>query len=82
MSSYKIELNWDMVDSIVVGQLHDTWKSLKNDLGANRHVFVYGDPEQDDALIQKHIDALEIILTWYATPDQLKDMGLEHRLNG
>jgi hypothetical protein len=77
MSGYKIELNWDMVDSIVVGQLRDTWETLKSDLGANNHVFVWGDQETDDVEIQKHIDALELILKWYATPEQLKDMGLE-----
>lgn len=77
MSGYKIELNWDMVDSIVVGQLRSTWETLKDDLGKGRHVFVYGDREADDVEIQRHIDALETVLKWYATPDQLKDMGLE-----
>lgn len=77
MSKYSIELNWDMVDSIVVGQLRDTRESLKRDLGAYNHVFVYGDQEADDAEIQRHIDALEVVLKWYATPEQLKEMGLE-----
>lgn len=77
MSGYKIELTWDMVDSIVVGQLRDTWEGLKADLGANNHVFVWGDQEADDAEIQRHIDALEVVMKWYSTPDQLKDMGLE-----
>lgn len=74
----KIELNWDMVDSIVVDQLRDTWETLKNDLGADAHVFVWGDQEADDAEIQKHIDALELILKWYSTPDQLADMDLKN----
>jgi hypothetical protein len=77
MSGYKIELNWEMVDSIVVGQLRDTWETLKGDLGAGNHVFVWGDSEADDAEIQRHIDALEVVLKWYATPEQLKEMGLE-----
>jgi hypothetical protein len=77
MSGYKIELNWDMVDEIVVGQLRNTWETLKSDLGAGNHVFVYGDQEADDIEIQKHIDALELVLKWYATPEQLKDMGLD-----
>lgn len=76
MSGYNIELDWDIVDKIVVGQLRNTWETLKSDLGANNHVFVWGDQEADDAEIQKHIDALELILKWYATPEQLKDMGL------
>jgi hypothetical protein len=76
MSGYKIELNWDMVDSIVVGQLRDTLESLKADLGANNHVFVWGDQEADDAEIQRHIDALKVVLKWYANAEQLNDMGL------
>jgi hypothetical protein len=77
MSDYKIELNWEMVDAIVVGQLRSTWEILKSDLGAHNHVFVWGDQEADDVEIQKHIDALELVLKWYATPEQLKDMGLD-----
>lgn len=77
MSGYKIELNWDMVDEIVVGQLRSTWETLKNDLGRGRHIFVYGDQEADDIEIQKHIEAFELILKWYATPEQLKEMGLD-----
>jgi hypothetical protein len=77
MSKISVELDWDTVDGIVVDQLCDSWKSLKADLGSGKHVFVYGDSEADDIEIQKHIDAFELILKWYATPDQLKDMGLE-----
>jgi hypothetical protein len=75
--SITVELDWETIDKIVVGQLRDTFKSLNEDLGAGNHVFVWGDPEADDVEIQKHIDALEIVLKWYSTPDQLKDMGLE-----
>lgn len=77
MSKISVELDWEAVDGIVVSQLRETWQALKNDLGANAHVFVWGDQEADDAEIQKHIDALELILKWYSTPDQLKDMGLK-----
>lgn len=77
MSKITVELDWETIDGIVVGQLRETWESLKEDLTANNHVFVWGDQEADDAQIQKHIDALELILKWYATPEQLKDMGLE-----
>lgn len=77
MSKYTVELDWETVDNIVVGQLRSTWETLKQDLGAGNHVFAWGDQEQDDALIQKHIDALELLLKWYATPEQLKDMNFE-----
>ena len=77
MSKISVELEWEAVDHIVVSQLRDTWEHLKLDIGANNHVFVWGDQEADDAEIQKHIDALEVVLKWYSTPDQLKEMGLK-----
>jgi hypothetical protein len=77
MSKITVELELEAVDSIVVQQLIDTWKTLRADLGNAAWVFVWGDQEADDAQIQKHIDALELILTWYATPEQLKELGLE-----
>ncbi len=76
MSKVTVELDWDTIDGIVVGQLRDTWQNLKSDLGAGKWVFVWGDQEAEDAEIQKHIDALELILTWYATPAQLAEMGI------
>ena len=77
MSKISVELDWEAVDGIVVSQLRETWQALKNDLGANAHIFVWGDQEADDVEIQKHIDALELMLKWYSTPDQLKEMGLK-----
>lgn len=77
MSKISVELDWEAVDGIVVSQLRETWQAFKNDLGANAHIFVWGDQEADDAEIQKRIDALELMLKWYATPDQLKEMGLK-----
>jgi hypothetical protein len=74
MSGYKIELNFEMVDKIVFDELFDTWKRLKSDLGAGNHVFVWGDEEADDIEIQKHIDALELLLNWYGTPNQLQEL--------
>ena len=62
MSGYNSELDWEMVDKIVVERLRDTWNSY--------------DPEADDAEYRKRMDALELVLKWYATPEQLKDMGL------
>lgn len=71
-----VELDYEAVDDIVYAQLRETWENFKNDLGKERHIFVWGDPEADDAEIQRHIDALEVLLKWYATPEQLKEIGL------
>jgi hypothetical protein len=77
MTKFTVELDLETVDGIIVGQLRETWETLKADLGANNHVFVWGDQEADDAEIQKRIDALELVLAWYSTPNQLKEMGLK-----
>ena len=77
MSKISVELESKTVDNIVVDQLRDTWETLKRDLGANHHIFVWDDQEADDLEIQKRIDALELMLKWYATPDQLVEMGLK-----
>lgn len=77
MSGYKIELNWDMVDDIVVGQLKDTYDCFMKDLERPNHVFVYGDHEADRIEIQKRIDALKLMLDWYVTPEQLQKWGFD-----
>ena len=77
MSKISVELEWETVDSIVVSQLRSTWETLKSNLDNGVWVFVWGDQEADNAEIQKRIDALELMLKWYSTPDQLKALGLE-----
>lgn len=77
MSKISVELEWETVDSIVVSQLRSTWETLKGNLGNADWIFVWGDQEADDAEIQKRIDALELMLKWYSTPDQMKELGLE-----
>ena len=77
MAKISVDLDWETVDHIIFGQLRDTWQNLKKDLGAGTWVFVWGDQEADDAEIQKHLDALELLLKWYATPEQLKELGFE-----
>lgn len=77
MDKFTIEIDNELADKIVVQELAWSRDTLKRDLGAGTWVFAWNDQEQDDAEIQKHIDAIELLLKWYATPDQLKDMGLE-----
>jgi hypothetical protein len=72
--SYKIEISEDMIDTIVVEQLAATRQQFLNYLGANSNVFVWNDPEEDDKEIQKHIDAIDMVINWYATESQLKNI--------
>lgn len=77
MSKITIDIDAEIADRILVQEMVNTLTALKNDLGAGNNVFAWGDQEQDDAEIQKHIDAIELLLKWYATPDQLKELGLK-----
>lgn len=77
MSGYKIELNWNMVGDIVVGQLKDTYDNFMKDLERPNNVFVYGDHEADCVEIQKRIDALKLVLEWYANTEELQKWGFD-----
>ena len=77
MHKVEVTLTTDQFDTMVVEELIRTRQKFLNDLGANNHVFVWGDQEADDAEIQKRIDALELLLEWYSTPDELVEMGLK-----
>jgi hypothetical protein len=71
---FTIDLDWEMVDKIVVKQLMSTRQCFLEDLGTKANVFFWDKPEEDDAEIQKHIDAIDLLLTWYATDEQLKEI--------
>ena len=72
MSKITVELDIDQFDKLVVGELIRTRAQFLNDLGANNHVFVWGDQEADDAEIQKHIDSVDQLIKWFGTPEQVK----------
>ena len=69
MNYKNIELSYEQTDMIVWKTLEETRDSFARDLGAHNHVFVYGDPVADDAEIQKYIDALDLLIDWYRTPE-------------
>ena len=74
MSKITVELDNDQFDKLVVEELIRTREAFLNDLGANNHVFVYGDQEADDIEIQKHIDSLDDLIKWFGTPEQVKQV--------
>ena len=78
MSNYTVELNHEQIDQIVVDELIRARQTFINDIGANNHVFVWGNQEADDVEIQRHIDALDVVLSWYSTPEKLKEIGIEN----
>jgi hypothetical protein len=76
VTKISVELDSEQFDKVVVEELIRTRQTFLNDLGANNHVFVWGDQEADDIEIQKHIDAAELLLKWFSTKDQLAEMGI------
>jgi len=74
MTKISVELDIDQFDKLVVEELIRTRQTFLNDLGANNHVFVWGDQEADDAEIQKHIDSVDQLINWFGTPEQIKEV--------
>lgn len=74
MTKISVELDIDQFDKLVVEELIRTRETFLNDLGANNHVFVWGDQEADDAEIQKHIDSVDQLIKWFGTPEQVKEV--------
>jgi len=74
MTKISVELDNEQFDKLVVEELIRTRQTFLNDLGANNHVFVWGDQEADDAEIQKHIDSVERLIKWFGTPEQVKQV--------
>jgi hypothetical protein len=72
MTKISVELDNEQFDKLVVEELIRTREAFLNDLGANNHVFVYGDQEADDVEIQKHIDSLDDLIKWFGSPEQVK----------
>lgn len=74
MYDVKVSLTSEQFDTMVVEELIRTRAGFLNDLGANNHVFVWGDQEADDAEIQKHIDSVDQLIKWFGTPEQIKEV--------
>jgi len=74
MTGFTIDLNYEMVDKIVFKQLQDSREAFAEDLacinkGIPRNIFVYDNNEEDASEVQKHIDALDIVLEWFRIPE-------------
>jgi hypothetical protein len=74
MTKISVELDIEQFDTMVVNELIRTREAFLNNLGANDHVFVWGDQEADDIEIQKHIDSLDDLIKWFGTPEQVKQV--------
>ena len=82
MSKFTIDIDYELADKITAQNLLETYQNFKDriseiEAGGRPAIFEWEDIQADRAEIQKRIDALELLLDWYCTPDQLKEMGLK-----
>ena len=73
MTKVSVELDYETVDRIVFNELKDTWIRMIADYDASNNVFAWQDIEQDNEEILRHIRALEVLLEYFGTPEQLND---------
>lgn len=59
-----VNIDDDTVYKIVVTDLKEVRDYLEQDLGAGNNMFSLN-PDEDDAEIQRHLDALDLIIDWY-----------------
>ena len=79
MSKFTIDIDYELVDKITAQSLIETYQNFKDriseiEAGGRPAIFEWEDIEHDKAEIQKRIDALELLLDWYCTPDQLEEL--------
>ena len=81
MSKFTIDIDYELVDKITAQSLIETYQNFKDriseiEAGGRPAIFEWEDIEHDKVEIQKRIDALELLLDWYCTPDQLEELRL------
>lgn len=76
-----VEIDDIACDSLVFQSLADTLLNFKNHIneinnGGRPAIFEWEDTEYDKEQLQKHIDAIRVVLDWYGTPQQLEQLKL------
>ena len=69
--STEVEVDVDLSDF----ETDDLIEELESRVGGSG-VFNWDDQEAENVELQKHIDAVDVILSWYCTDKQLEDYGL------
>lgn len=66
MAKYKIEVEWDQIDSIMQSELKCALDQFKVDLITEDRMAIFDtDREVDNQMIQKHIESIELLLEYY-----------------
>ena len=68
---YTVKLDGEQVNRIVLNELKDSRKSFIVDLNSeNANIFYWENVEMDKAEIQRHIDALDLLIEWFHIPGE------------
>ena len=70
---YNIDLSWDVVDEIVLDQLKSSRASLAADLDRPVPGVFVMDVVIDKQLIQDHIDAFDLVISYFSIPTISQD---------
>ena len=61
-----VDINTDAIYPIIINELKTARSYLANDLlRDNANVFFFNEPEKDRLEIQKHLDAMDIVIAYY-----------------
>jgi hypothetical protein len=65
-----VKLTYEQIDKIMVDQMEETRDQFLLDMesidrGINMNFFFYNDNVADRVEMQKHVDALNLLLSWY-----------------
>jgi len=83
MNKFTVELEWDVVDSIVVQALKNQYNGLKKDLDSKLNdketlgIFS-NDKEEDIAEIQKHLDSIKTVLSYNMNHEDFEEWKNEN----
>ena len=80
MSKFTIDVDYELADKITAQNLLETYQNFKDriseiEAGGRPAIFEW-EVQADRVEIQKRIDALKLLLEWYCTPDQFKELDL------
>lgn len=71
LSELRKMFNSEFIDELVVATLQEAWYSFNS---PNWAVFSL-DPVEDKIICNKHKEAIELLINWFGTPDQIDEFN-------
>ena len=77
MSILEVDLDNEAGDAVISEILIKQRQDWLDEIGNYSFTFDMANQEENDEELRRHIDAIELLLKWYATPARLKEIGLD-----